>query len=202
MKVLTKKDVDEASKILLEDGVIAFPTETVYGLGVTFDKYDNYLKLVKVKNRPNDKPFTIMCSDIKQVRDLIIINELANKIINKFMPGAITLILKAKPGVKNYLDLNTGFIGIRIPNDEFVLKLINMVKKPLLVPSANPSNLKPATNYLEVINYFDGKIDAVIKGNIKSNIPSTIIKIDGDNIILIREGEISLEKIKKEIGLL
>ncbi|MCI6789378.1 MAG: Sua5/YciO/YrdC/YwlC family protein, partial [Mollicutes bacterium] len=81
----------------------------------------------------------------------------------------------------------------------FVLRLIKEVGKPLLVPSANPSGLKPAKDYLEVINYFDNKIDATIKGDIKSNMPSTIIKIDGDNIILIRQGEITLKEIMEAI---
>lgn len=199
MKVLNKSDLNEAKEILLNDGIIAFPTETVYGLGVTYDKYDNFLKLVKAKNRPDDKPFTIMCTSFNDVKDIVEINDITQKIINKFTPGPITLILKTKKEVPNYLDLGTGFVGVRVPKDDFVLNLINEVGKPLLVPSANPSGLKPAKDYLEVINYFDGKIDATIKGDIKSNMPSTIIKIDENNIILIRQGEITLNEIMEVI---
>lgn len=199
MKVLNKSDLNEAKEILLNDGIIAFPTETVYGLGVTYDKYDNFLKLVKAKNRPDDKPFTIMCTSFNDVKDIVEINDITQKIINKFTPGPITLILKTKKDVPNYLDLGTGFVGVRVPKDDFVLNLINEVGKPLLVPSANPSGLTPAKDYLEVINYFDGKIDATITGDIKSNMPSTIIKIDENNIILIRQGEITLNEIMEVI---
>ena len=117
MKILNKSDLNEAKDILLNDGIIAFPTETVYGLGVTYDKYDNYLKLVKAKNRPDDKPFTIMCASFDDVKDIIEFNDITKKIINKFTPGPITLILKTKKDIPNYLDLGTGFVGIRVPKD-------------------------------------------------------------------------------------
>ena len=109
---------------------------------------------------------------------------------------SITIILKAKNNIPSYLDLGTGYVGIRIPKDEAVLKLIDMVGVPLLVPSANPADMSPARNTQEVLNYFDGTIEGVIEGETKDMSPSTVIKIVENDIILLREGPISLERIK------
>lgn len=198
MKILSKNNIDEAVKILNNNEILAFPTETVFGLAIKADSLENFNKLVEVKNRKPNKPFTLMISNIIQVKDLIEINDIAKIIISKFMPGPLTLILKAKKNIPYYLDLGSGFIGIRIPKDDFILSLIDKVNFPLLVPSANPSDLNPAKNVDEVKKYFEGKIEAVVEGESTSNIPSTIIKIDNE-IILIRQGELSLETILKEI---
>lgn len=198
MKILSKNNIDEAVKILNNNEILAFPTETVFGLAIKAVSLENFNKLVEVKNRKPNKPFTLMISNITQVKDLIEINDIAKIIISKFMPGPLTLILKAKKNIPYYLDLGSGFIGIRIPKDDFILSLIDKVNFPLLVPSANPSDLKPAKNVDEVKKYFEGKIEAVVEGESTSNIPSTIIKIDNE-IILIRQGELSLETILKEI---
>ncbi len=199
MKVVDKNDLSEIVNVLNNNGLVAFPTETVYGLGIKASSLDNYNKLVKVKNRAPNKPFTLMISNINQVKDIVYINEVATKVITKFTPGPLTIILKAKENIPSYLDLNSGFIGIRIPKDTFVLKMIDLVNYPLFVPSANPSNLVPAKNYLEVINYFNDKVDLVVKGESIENIPSTVIKIDGNKISVLREGKITLKEIMEEI---
>ncbi|MBO8428044.1 MAG: threonylcarbamoyl-AMP synthase [Firmicutes bacterium] len=199
MKVVDKNDLSEIVNVLNNNGLVAFPTETVYGLGIKASSLDNYNKLVKVKNRTPNKPFTLMISNINQVKDIVYINEVATKVITKFTPGPLTIILKAKENIPSYLDLNSGFIGIRIPKDTFVLKMIDLVNYPLFVPSANPSNLVPAKNHLEVINYFNDKVDLVVKGESIENIPSTVIKIDGDKISVLREGKITLKEIMEEI---
>lgn len=195
-KIFKKNELEKACEVLKQGGVLAFPTETVFGLGVVSNSEKACKNLIKVKNRHPDKPFTLMCSNISQVENIIEINDVARKIFNKFMPGPITLILKTKKEVAHYLDLGTGFIGVRIPDDEKVLELIDKVGTPLLVPSANPADLPPARNTNEVLNYFDGKIDAVVEGETTSSLPSTVIKVDENDIILIRKGPISLEEIK------
>lgn len=199
MIYLSKNDIDIVENMLKEGKVLALPTETVYGLAVSSLKEEYFKRLVKIKNRKPDKPFTLMISDINQVKDIIEISPLADKVISKFTPGPITIILKSKNLIPSYLDLNTGYVGIRIPNDKFILSVINKLNFPLLVPSANPRDLLPATNKEEVFNYFHEDIDGIVDGEIKSNIPSTVIKIENDEIILLRKGEISLEQIKETI---
>ena len=149
MQIYSKKDILEVAKILKNGGIIAFPTETVFGLGVLSNSKENFLKLVKVKNRNPDKPFTLMISKIEQVKDLVEIDAKTAKIIKKFMPGPLTLVLKKKNNseIPSYFDLNSGYIGIRIPDDKFILSLIDLVDCPLLVPSANNNNNQK--NYLK-----------------------------------------------------
>lgn len=199
MIYLKENDIDIAANLLKEGKIVAFPTETVYGVAAISTKKEYFDRLVKVKKRDPSKPFTLMISSLKQVEDIIEINDLAKKIINKYMPGEITIILKAKENIPSYLDLKTGFVGIRIPNKKYILDIINKINKPLLVPSANPNALPPATTSEEVYSYFNEDIDAIIDGKIDSNIPSTVIKIDGNEITYIREGNIKFEEIKEFI---
>lgn len=200
MIFLNENQIIEACECLEKGEIIAFPTETVYGLAVLSTSKENFDKLVKIKHRHPDKPFTLMVSNIEQVKDFVELNDLAIKIINKFTPGEITVIVKSKPNIPEYLDLGTGFVGIRIPNSSYVLKLINTLNKPLLVPSANPSDLPPAKNSKEVYDYFKEGLEAIVEGETKSNVPSTVIKIDGNNVILLRQGNIKLDDILKEIN--
>ncbi len=201
MELLEKNEIDlkKAAKYLKSGEIIAFPTETVFGLGVKASSEDCFLKLVKVKNRRPDKPFTLMISNLKMVENIVEINEVSRKIIDKFLPGELTIIMKAKENIPSYYSLNTGFIGIRMPKDDFILKLINEVCEPLLVPSCNPSDLKPALNDKEANIYFHDKIKAIVKGNSISNVPSTVIKVDGEKICLLREGNIKFKDIEEAI---
>lgn len=196
---LTKKDISKCAEILKNNGLLAFPTETVFGLGIKASSEENYEKLVKVKNRPNDKPFTLMCSKIEDFEKFVEIDEKTEKIINHFMPGPITLILKTKTDVPHFVDLGTGFVGVRIPDDEFVINMIKEVGEPLLVPSANISSFPPAKNDNEVIEYFHNSIDGVVEGECYNGTPSSIFKIDSGKIILIRKGPISLEEVEEII---
>ena len=195
MIFLKTSQIDEVVNLLNEGKIVAFPTETVYGLGVLATKKEYFDELVRVKKRDPNKPFTLMISSLKQVEDILYVSDFARKIIDKFSPGPLTIILKAKENIPSYLDLNTGFVGIRIPNSEFILKVIDKINKPLLVPSANPANLTPAKNDSEVYSYFKDEISAIVKGKSLSNIPSTVIKIDKENVIMLREGNIKLDEI-------
>lgn len=197
MEFLNKAQIDECVEILKEDKALIFPTETVFGIGIKATSESNYERLVEIKKRPPDKPFTLMCSDISQFENLVEINDATRKIIEHFMPGAITLILKTKKEVPHFIDLGTGFVGVRIPDDEFVLKMISKVGAPLLVPSANKSGETPALNSKVAYEYFKDDDVSIVEGECTNGLASTIIKIDGEEISLIRKGPISLEKIKE-----
>lgn len=199
MEYLTKKDINECVKILKNGGILAFPTETVFGLGVISSSEIAFSKLVETKKRSPNKPFTMMCSKLEQVDNYVEINETTKKVVKAFMPGPITIVAKAKENVPSYLDLKSGFIGFRIPDDEFVLKMIDKVGSALLVPSANPSNEAPALTDKEVIKYFDNEIDGVVEGVCDKLSPSTVIKINGNEITILREGPVSKEQIMEAI---
>ena len=196
MKILKQNQLNEAAKTLKEGGLIAFPTETVYGFGVIFDNKESYDRLIKVKRRPPEKPFTLMCADLEDIDKYAEINDVAEKLIKAFMPGQFTIILKAKSSLPSWAISKEGNVGIRISSDEMVRKLIRKVGKPLLVPSANRSGESPLNHDYEVKEKFENEINALIEGSSTSTVPSTIVLID-KNITIIREGLISKKDILK-----
>ena len=187
--------LNEALIALTNHQVIAFPTETVFGLGVFYDDKEAYELLNKVKNRREDKPYTMMIDNVNKITDYAYVDEKFLPIINKYMPGSLTILVKAKENVPSYVTHNTGIIGIRIPSNKEALDLLKYVKKPLLVPSANRADQKPALSADEVRNIFKDEIKVIIPGQISSGEPSTIIDLTSNEIRLIRKGPISLEEL-------
>ena len=176
--------------------VIAFPTETVYGLGVFYDDEKAYELLNQIKQRREDKPYTLMLSDVEEISKYAEINEKYLPIIKKFMPGSLTILLKSKDNVPNYVTHNTGVIGVRIPSNKEALELLKIVKKPLLVPSANKADQKPALTAKEVRDIFQNEVNVIIEGDISGGFPSTIIDLTKDTIKVVRPGPISIEEIE------
>lgn len=193
-QLITTKQLTKAVDALRKGEVIAFPTETVFGLGVIFDEEKAYQKLVEVKRRPPTQPFTLMCGRIEDIEKYAYLDEKTKKIVATFMPGPLTIIVRVKDDVPPFVTLGTGFIGIRVSESTMVQHLIQSVGKPLLVPSANKHGEIPATTSAMALEAFSGEIPFVIEGKSESNIPSTIIKIDG-KIELIREGGIPFDRI-------
>lgn len=191
-------------KVLYKNEVIAFPTETVYGLGCLSNSEIAFNNLVKVKNRVPNKPFTMMISNVDMIKNYCELNELCLKIVKKFMPGSITLLVKRKNNIPHYLYLESDYIGFRIPKNKDLIDLIEFIGEPFLVPSANKSNEKPCLKAQEVYDVFNNEIPLIIKkdDDLIDDVPSTILQIDGNDIKLIREGKLKLEEIKKELNLL
>ena len=189
----------EAKHILENHGVVAFPTETVCGLGVIFDDEIAFEKLNQVKGRPENKPYTLMLSNTQDIDKYAYVDEEVKKVINAFMPGPITLLLKRKADLPFWVTRGSDKIGIRVPDDEVTLKLISTVGKPLLVPSANKSGEKPAMDIDETKKIFGSEVDYYIDGKAGGAKPSTIVDMY-DSIKVVRQGDITLEEIMKVIG--
>ena len=185
----------EALNALNNHQVIAFPTETVFGLGVFYDNQEAYELLNKVKQRREDKPYTMMLANVSDISAYAYVDKKYQKLINKFMPGSLTILVKSKDNVPGYVTHNTGVIGIRIPSNKEALDLLAFVKKPLLVPSANKADQKPALSEEEVEEIFKNEISVIVPGQISSGEPSTIIDLTGDEIKLVRKGPIPLEEL-------
>jgi len=191
METIFKKALQE----LTNHQVIAFPTETVFGLGVFYDDFEAYNLLNKVKNRKEDKPYTMMLYDVDEISDYADFDKKYFPIIQRYMPGSLTILVKAKENVPNYVTHDTKIIGIRIPSNKEALELLRYVKKPLLVPSANKADQKPALNDEEVKAIFGDEIRVIIPGKAVGGQASTIIDLTGDEIKLIRKGPIPLEEL-------
>ena len=155
------------------------------------------LKLAK--GRPETKPIPTMVASLEQIRKIALVDDRALKVIKSFMPGAITIILPKKDEVSDYITNGKKTIAIRMPNDEFILELIDKCGKPLLVSSANLSGGDNSFTTNDVLAQLDGRIDGIVEGTAGGKLASTIVDLTGDNIIILREGPISYEEIVKTL---
>lgn len=192
-----KKVVD----LLNNHKIVIFPTETVYGMAIYYDDEIAYNNLINLKKRSFDKPISIMVRSSFNLDDYFIISDKARRIINKFLPGPLTIILKLKTSFPYQSHLGIGNVGIRIPKDKKLQKLLNKVNKPLQVTSCNISNNKPCCSYKEANNLFgtNNEVGMIIKGKSKSNIPTTVVDLTTQDIKILREGEITKEMIMEVI---
>ena len=190
-----KPVLEQALKALNDHQVIAFPTETVFGLGVFYDDKEAYELLNGIKRRKEDKPYTMMLSKVEDIFKYAEVDDKYLNIINKFMPGSLTILVRSKKNVPGYVTHNTGVIGIRIPSNKEALELLNYVKKPLLVPSANRADQTPARTCEEVVAIFGDEVKVVVPGQIESGEPSTIVDLTGKEIKVIRKGPIPLKEL-------
>lgn len=196
---LTKKDSAQIVEILNRGGGVAFPTDTVYGLAVRYDLKEAILKMKEAKQRPETKPFPMMVSSKAQIERVAVTDARSQKLIDHWMPGALTLVFKKRPEVDELVTNGFPTIGIRMPDDEFVLEIINRVGVPLLVPSANLSGQPSCTTSEEVLKQLDGRIDAVVLGESGASTASTVCDTTGDELKILRQGPIKLEDLKASI---
>lgn len=181
--------INKAASVLKKGGLVAFPTETVYGLGANLLDKRAIKRVYKIKNRPKKKPLTIHIADTAAVKKMVGgIPPMAGRLIDRYWPGPLTIILKDRRGKK---------IGFRMPDNKVAFLLIKKAGVPVVAPSANISGNKPPTSAKEVLRDLNGKIDIVIDGGkTKIGIESTVVDMTGQRPRVLREGAIS----KVEIG--
>ena len=193
--LVEKENINEVIDLLNQDEVVAFPTETVFGLGVKFSHLEALEKIYEIKHRSHSKAISLMIYDPKDIEKYAYVNKNAQKLIDHFMPGMITLVLKKKSILSDDFTAGYDTIGIRIPDDPFVLKLLKEVG-PMLVTSANISGQETLLNDQEVYKQFKGKIKMIVKGKCKNTLASTVIKVDED-VTILRQGCIQEEEIRE-----
>ena len=197
--LINKKDYKLAVEYLNDEEVIALPTETVMGLAIKASSLEAYQKLIEVKNRPKNKSFPFVVSSTKEIEKYAEVDEITKKVIDAFMPGPLTIILKKKEIIDDRITNGKDTIAIRIPLDPTLLKIVKELKEPILLTSANRSGEESAYNSKEVINIFNEEIPLVIKGECKYNLASTIVEIKNKEVNIIREGIIKKEEIERII---
>ena len=181
---------------LLNGEVVGFPTETVYGLAIVYDSKKAFDKLYEIKNRSINKPISMMVANKDILKSVAYIDENSQKIIDAFMPGALTIILKAKEDLPYFVTFNQETIGVRIPTNEVALNILKKVNKPLLVTSANISSEPSLIKANDVYNKFNGLIASLIDEDAINGVSSTVVDVRND-IKVYREGPISKNDIEK-----
>lgn len=197
-KIIDASQIEEIVSYIQAGKVVAFPTETVYGLGVQFLNEEALEKLMEAKNRDYSKAITLMVADKKEIDDYAYVNDDARKIIDAFMPGMLTLVFQKRESVDDVMTNGKKTIGIRIPDHSLVLQLLQQAG-PMLVTSANLSNHPNTTTTKEVLEQLDGRIDLVVDGKTTDAVASTVIDVSGKEIKILREGKITKDQIEEVI---
>ena len=199
MKRYSQNEIDELVNILKNDGVISVPTDTVYGLCARMNSKKAHNNLIIAKNRPYEKLFPIMCANIEQIKSIAILNEQIEQLINQFMPGPITLILKKKDNLPEYITNGKTTIAVRMASSKIIEELILKTGSPLFMTSANQSGKESCTN-LDEIEKACPTIDGMLEGSVTFGESSTIVDCVSNPMKIVRKGPISLEQIEKAIN--
>lgn len=207
-KSIIIKDGEEArergAKVIEAGGVIAFRTDTFYGLGADPFNRDALRRINELKGR-DGKPILVVISDAVEAERFIAHHSpLFNSISKRYWPGALTIIVKAKPQVPQELTAASLTIGLRLPDDEVVRLFIRSCGGALTATSANLAGEPPARNAGEVARSFPKGLDLIVDGGAaRSELPSTVIDLSGERAMLIREGVISRSELQdtfRELG--
>ena len=193
-----EKEIQEAAEIIKNGGTVVFPTETVYGLGADGLNSEAVKKIFEAKGRPQDNPLIIHVSS----KDLNLyaeeVPQIANKLVEKFWPGPLTIILKKKDIVPNETSASLDSIGIRMPNNEIALKLIELSETTIAAPSANISGRPSPTDLQRCVEDLDGKVDCILGGEQSDiGVESTIVDCTVNPPLVLRPGGVTLEMLRE-----
>ena len=200
IKKYKQDEVQELAKILKNDGVICVPTDTVYGLCASMNSVIGHKKLMEIKNRPENKLFSIMCADEKQIKEIAIVDDIAEKLIQSFMPGPITLILKKKNENLKYGNNDSKTIAVRMATSKTLKDLILKLGCPIFMSSANQSGEQTCNSINEVENTFPN-LDGILEGTVSFGKASTIIDCTSKEIKILRSGPITLKELNEILNL-
>jgi len=190
----SKMDKERIITQMMQGGIIAFPTDTVFGLGCIMDE-EAMKKIYVAKGRDFNKPLPMMCDSLAMIRKVALLSSNAEKIIERFTPGALTVVLNKKEEIPAYVSQGNKTIAIRVPDDNWILDLIKQIGRPIMVTSANISNAGSLLKWEDVYASMKEKIDGIVCEDARGDKASTIVDLT-ENIKILREGPISLDELK------
>lgn len=196
---LTHEQTERVAALLKMSACVAFPTDTVYGLGALFADEKGRDALYEAKNRPQEKPLPVMCSDVAMVRRVATVDQRAAFLLDRWMPGAVTFVLNHLPQLDDDLFGGKRTVAIRIPDDPWILGLIRMLDQPLYVTSANISGELAATDGDQAYAQLNGRIAAVVAGHSRQQRASAIFDLSATEIFTLRQGEVTQEDILRSL---
>ena len=196
MRILRKSETEEAAKILRNDGVIAVPTDTVYGVCARMDHIEAQERLREVKKRPLDKAFPLMCCDEAQLKTVCETDGRSEKLIRALMPGPVTLILKKKDGVPDFVNGGMDTLAVRLATSQVLEQIIRLTGVPLYMTSANRSG-EPVCRSFSEIEQACPLLDAMLEGTPSFGQASTIIDCTGKEVRILRPGPVTMEDVER-----
>ncbi|MCI1945298.1 L-threonylcarbamoyladenylate synthase [Clostridium luticellarii] len=201
-KNLNEDTIEEAAKIIREGGLVAFPTETVYGLGANALDPGAVKKIFQAKGRPQDNPLIVHIWDIKQIETLAHdVPDIAYKFMERFWPGPMTVILPKSSIIPDITSASLPSVGIRMPSNVIARELIKKSGVPIAAPSANISGRPSPTDVERCIEDLDGKVDFILGGEMcQVGVESTVIDCTVTPTCVLRPGGITLEMLREIDG--
>ena len=195
-----EKKLKRAAEIIRKGGLVAFPTETVYGLGANALNRKAVIKIFEAKGRPMDNPLIVHISDMKMIREIAKMNEIAERLAKKFFPGPITLVVDKKEVIPPEVTAGLETVAIRMPSHPIALKLIKVSGVPIAAPSANLAGKPSPTKTEHVIDDLYGKVDLILDGG-ETNIgvESTVVDTTVYPVEILRPGGLPIEEIRKVV---
>lgn len=199
MKTLVTNSTGKASAIIKRGGTVAFPTETVYGLGADCLNEKAVVKIFEAKNRPADNPLIAHIGHLDQIGLLASeISGTAEKFIRKFFPAPLTLVLPKAKEVPLIATAGLDTIGVRMPKSDLTLEFLKKCETPVVAPSANLSGRPSPTTWQAVFEDLDGRIECILKGEISEiGLESTVLDCTSEIPLVLRTGAITLEELQK-----
>ena len=193
---IRESELNEVKKVLKEGGIVAFPTDTVYGLACDCFNKKSIEKLYQIKERPSYKPIIVLTDSVEKMYKVVdSINNKELELISKYMPGDLTLILNKNEKVPSILTVGIDTIGVRIPDNKIALAILKNFKNPLAVTSANKSGKTSGLEVADFIDVFNNQIDIIIDGGkTPIGVSSTIVKVKEDKIKILRQGNLEIEE--------
>ena len=195
----TKENILKAAEIIKNGGTVAFPTETVYGLGADGLNPTAVAKIFEIKKRPTFNPLILHIDDKTKLNSICEINDSRiTKLTDAFWPGPLTLVLPKKNIVPEIVTADNPTVAIRIPKNEIAIELIKLSGVPVAAPSANLFNRLSPTKASHVYNQLGDTVDMILDGgDTEVGVESTIIEITGNDVFLLRPGGITKEQIEE-----
>ncbi len=186
----------EAAAVLRRGGVVAYPTETFYGLGALARDAGAVARLVRAKGRPEGKPLPLVAADLAAAREVAVLEARAAELAARFWPGPVTLVVPARPGLPAEITAGTGTVGIRVPGSDVARALARAAGGAIVSTSANPSGSPPPACARELAADLRDRIDLVLDaGPVPGGLPSTVVTVDESGPRLVRAGAVPFEVI-------
>ncbi|MDD4390490.1 MAG: L-threonylcarbamoyladenylate synthase [Eubacteriales bacterium] len=198
----THENIKEAARIIKAGGLVAFPTETVYGLGADAMNAEAVASVYKAKGRPSDNPLIVHIAEISDMAKLTpVVTDMMNKLAKHFWPGPLTMVVKKTENVPEITTGGLDTVAVRLPDNKNTRELIAVSGCPLVGPSANISGKPSPTKAAHVVDDLCGKIDAVLMGeDCRVGIESTVLDVSGEELTILRPGILTAEQIENSVG--
>jgi L-threonylcarbamoyladenylate synthase len=186
-----------AVEALRAGGVVVYPTDTVYGLGCDATNPAAVRRVFEIKGRPPDQPVPVLLADVREAFDLAEVGEGARRLMRRFWPGPLTLVLPSRGVVAEMVTAGTGTVGLRVPDHPVPRALVRACGFPLVGTSANSTGRPAPVSVPQVLSDLDGRVELVLDGGRLRGRPSTVVDCTGDRPRVIRPGPISAEAVER-----